>query len=276
MSLDSDEHLVRYLLGDVSDEEAERLDERSITDEEFGVRLRVLEDDLVDRYARGAPFDASLERFDRLHRRSEHLREKLKFTMAWHAVSARMEGGRTSDRRVHAGYSRRPLGIASAAALLLLACSAYLGLRTFHLSGELGEMRATMASTPSQKATPHQNPDTARAARSFLLRAPRRGPANEPAIVSIPAGTDKVELRLEVDTDSYTTYWTALRDSSSRRVVWRSHDLPVQSLDTSPVVTVTLPVTVLATRGYAVELSGVTRRGAAELIADYRIRVMLE
>ena len=77
MSSDSDEQLVRYLLGDVPEADADRLDERSITDDAFALRLRVIENDLVDRYARGEPFDASLERFERLYRASSHLRDKV-------------------------------------------------------------------------------------------------------------------------------------------------------------------------------------------------------
>src|SRR5437016_1683413 len=48
-----DDHLVRYLLGDLPEEEMDRLDELSVTDEEFVQRLRETEYDLVDACARG-------------------------------------------------------------------------------------------------------------------------------------------------------------------------------------------------------------------------------
>ena len=49
----SDDELVRYLLGVLPAEERERLEERSIVDEEIAERLVGLEQDLVDGYAAG-------------------------------------------------------------------------------------------------------------------------------------------------------------------------------------------------------------------------------
>jgi hypothetical protein len=46
-----DRQLLRYLFGQLSEVEQERLDEASIVDERVAWRLRVLEDDLVDAYA---------------------------------------------------------------------------------------------------------------------------------------------------------------------------------------------------------------------------------
>ena len=42
--------LIRYLVGRASEEEAEQLDELSVVDEEFAIRLRAVEHDLVDAY----------------------------------------------------------------------------------------------------------------------------------------------------------------------------------------------------------------------------------
>jgi len=50
----SDERLVRYLLGLLPPAETERLDEASIADDDTAARLRAVEYDLVDAYARGA------------------------------------------------------------------------------------------------------------------------------------------------------------------------------------------------------------------------------
>ena len=94
MTPDSDEHLVRYLLGELPDDEADRLDERSIMDDALALRLRQLENDLADRYVLGGPLDVSLEKFDRLHRRSSHLRDKVRFAEALHTLTAAPARGR--------------------------------------------------------------------------------------------------------------------------------------------------------------------------------------
>ncbi len=49
----NDQVLIRYLLGSLSEEEAERLDELGIADDAFAWRLRAVENDLVDGYVRG-------------------------------------------------------------------------------------------------------------------------------------------------------------------------------------------------------------------------------
>ena len=59
-----DQQLVRYLLRLLPDEEADRLDEMSIADEETVWRLRVAENDLVDGYVSGALTGETLERFE--------------------------------------------------------------------------------------------------------------------------------------------------------------------------------------------------------------------
>ena len=50
--LQRDEVLVRYLLGSLPHEEAERLDELSIADDTVASRLSEAENDLVDAYIR--------------------------------------------------------------------------------------------------------------------------------------------------------------------------------------------------------------------------------
>ena len=48
-----DELVVRYLLGALPDDDTECLDELSITDDEFVLRLRTVERDLIDAYVKG-------------------------------------------------------------------------------------------------------------------------------------------------------------------------------------------------------------------------------
>ena len=87
MSADSDEYLIRYILRDLPESEAERLDERSVTDEAFAQRLRDFENDLVDRYAREDATDESLNRFEQRVRDSSYLRNKVQFARALQKVS---------------------------------------------------------------------------------------------------------------------------------------------------------------------------------------------
>ncbi|HET9365082.1 MAG TPA: hypothetical protein VFP71_08765, partial [Candidatus Angelobacter sp.] len=59
----NDELLIRYLLGDLPAEQAEQLDELSVTDNEFAWRLNGVENDLVDGFVRGELEGETLQKF---------------------------------------------------------------------------------------------------------------------------------------------------------------------------------------------------------------------
>jgi hypothetical protein len=78
-SIQDDQQLVRYLLGLLPEEEAERFDEQSIVVDEFAVRLQSVENDLVDAYVSGTLEGDILERFESFYLASPLRREKVKF-----------------------------------------------------------------------------------------------------------------------------------------------------------------------------------------------------
>ena len=80
---DFDERLItRYLLGELPLQEAEVLDQLSFTDEEFALRLQVIENDLVDAYARGDLQGPALKHFTSVYLSSPKRRAKVKFAEA--------------------------------------------------------------------------------------------------------------------------------------------------------------------------------------------------
>jgi anti-sigma factor RsiW len=74
-----DRHLIRYLLGLLPDDEAERLDEQTLVDDEAAARLRSVENDLVDAYVSGTLDAEARERFESFYLASPRRREKVKF-----------------------------------------------------------------------------------------------------------------------------------------------------------------------------------------------------
>lgn len=74
--------LMRYLLGTLPPGEAERLDELSITDDEFAFRLSAAENDLVDSYVRGDLPTESADQFESAYLATSQRRQKLKFAQA--------------------------------------------------------------------------------------------------------------------------------------------------------------------------------------------------
>ena len=74
-----DEQLVRYLLGQLPDEESERLDALCLADDEVAGRLQAVENDLVDSYVNGTLAGPSLSQFQRIYLTSPRRLEKVRF-----------------------------------------------------------------------------------------------------------------------------------------------------------------------------------------------------
>src|SRR5262249_47518718 len=79
----TEELIVQYLLGSLSEEETERFDELCFVDDEFAERLSAVENDLVDNYVRGELSGRKLERFDSYYLASPRRREKVKIARSF-------------------------------------------------------------------------------------------------------------------------------------------------------------------------------------------------
>jgi hypothetical protein len=78
-SVPDSQQLERYLLGLLSEEDAERLDQASIQDDEVAARLRIAEDDLIDGYVRSTLPRDTAERFEAHYLSSARRRERVAF-----------------------------------------------------------------------------------------------------------------------------------------------------------------------------------------------------
>jgi anti-sigma factor RsiW len=74
----NEQMMVQYLLGSLSEEETERVEELGFIDDEFAVRLSAVENDLVDAYVRGKLSGEKLERFNSHYLASPKRRKKVK------------------------------------------------------------------------------------------------------------------------------------------------------------------------------------------------------
>lgn len=74
-----DEILTQYLLGSLTEEKTERLDELSLTDDQMAARLQMIENDLVDAYVRGELSGKTLSQFESSYLASPKRRERVSF-----------------------------------------------------------------------------------------------------------------------------------------------------------------------------------------------------
>src|ERR1700722_18106227 len=77
-----DQVLLRYLLGSLPEEEAERLDELSVVDDAIAWRLSAVENDLVDAYVGGQLSGGDLAEFKKCYLSSPRRLQKLEFAEA--------------------------------------------------------------------------------------------------------------------------------------------------------------------------------------------------
>jgi hypothetical protein len=87
-----------YLLGSLPETEAERLDELSVTDDQFVDALRIAEKDLIDAYVHGELSSKDLEKFNSYYLASPLRREKVKFAETFKILSEKDSiGKKTTD-----------------------------------------------------------------------------------------------------------------------------------------------------------------------------------
>ena len=294
-----DQILTRYLLGDSPQEEAERLDELSVADEEFAWRLSALENDLVDAYARGELSGKERERFEARYRLSARTREKVDFARGL-AVAVQRSG--TADAEPIAKQFSRPkksLGVSSlfiwtpaAAALAMLLVAGYLFMANHRLEQQLKAARndQRMQQLQSQLAQEQAAHATARdelerlkksqsnleqlKTASLVLPPPMRG-AGRLTSLSLRPGTDLVVLFLTLESQEFPSYQATLKETATNQVVWRSSELQPQSLGEKKVVPVSLPSALLKAQNYVVELAG-GPAGHSEVVGDYVFRAVLK
>jgi hypothetical protein len=217
-----DDQLINYLLGCLPEEEAERVDEESIIDDELAARLRLIEDELVDAYASGTLTGEKLQRFESFYLASPRRRRKAAFARTFldkidrpaqrlSAVPqpAVVTAAPKTPSRARASWSWAP----AAAAVLFLGLS-ILFLQHVNLRRELTEARrqvtaATERANAMSVALDEQRKAVAgatqaladaRAARplatiALVLRPQTRGVGPVP-IISIAAGSRTVPLDL--------------------------------------------------------------------------------
>jgi hypothetical protein len=96
-----DQVLIRYLLGSLPEEEAERLDELSIADDAFAWRLNSVENDIVDAYVRDELSGDHLALFKKFYLSSPRRLQKVEFAGALYSFGARTVTA--TDRAAQAG-----------------------------------------------------------------------------------------------------------------------------------------------------------------------------
>ena len=289
------DELVQYLLGVLPPEDAERLDEASIVDDDIAARLRRVEDDLVDSYVRGQLSGDTLAQFESHYLASPHRRERVAFAGRFLRAVDRVAGPVAADPPRAPAASKMISTLAVAATLSLVAGGALLlqtvrlgrGLRAAQsdrvaldqhardLEQQVGELRAANATATRELERVRESAtavvhDVATVALVLLPQTRSLGPV--PTLV-MPAGTERLGFELRLESNEYPAYQVGLRDPAVNTVVWRSGWIAAKTSGGQSAVRVAVPARALKPQHYSLDLSG-RSAGGGEVVGSYAFEIV--
>jgi hypothetical protein len=305
-----------YLLGELDEAEADALEIRLLQNDALFELAEAVEGDLLAALARG---DLAVgDRQNVLHRLAASPRGRARLALAEGLTSQALPRA-PLPFRPRVPRTERPVFrfAAMAAGVLVTAGGVWLALQTAHPGGMTTAARATRnkataavrnaaATPPPRQAMPAPTagpspaqaplaPKTSIAARPQAEQAPHRPPLaavvfelalsttrsaeQHHSVLTIPAGTQRVEIQLPLDDglgEPFKTYRAAVLDATSEAEIWSQEGLAPRAGKDGPMVVLSLPAAKLPEGLYKIDLRGHGEDGALELIGlpSFEVRLI--
>ncbi|MEA2174854.1 MAG: hypothetical protein QOD00_2446 [Blastocatellia bacterium] len=288
-NLDKDRVVVRYLLGELSDEEQVRLEEKYFGDDEFFEQVLVVEDELIDAYVGGELSARERELFEKRFSLSEKHHQRLAFARLLNksqtpATAADRTGTPAPEPvswwRSGFGFLRAQnpiIQFAPLALLLLIALALFSLVRWRQQSGPSQSLAQQQENRepPPANVRPKQNSQGRPPATLLLVPGSVRsvGTANT---LSIPTDAEQATVQIILEEDSYKLYRAEIKRVGGHAVPLLKDGL-VESQATDAgerALVLKIPAQLLAAGDYQLRLGGVTAGQKTETIADYNFRVV--
>ena len=81
-------------------------------------------------------------------------------------------------------------------------------------------------------------------------------------------------MQLELEPNAYSLFSVSLLDQSGDQALWRSSKLKAKVAGDSKTISVSFRAAVLKPQNYVLRVSGISAKGAAEIVGDYPFRVV--
>ena len=283
--------MMRYLLGDVSDDEQIRLEEYYFVDDNVFEQLSALEDELIDDYVRGELGERQRRQFELHFVNSAERRRKLAFAESFsqylsNAYIAPAAAKReTWQQRITYWFDLRSTTARWAFAVVFAAVllgGAWLGLENWWLHTQLREMQAqqtelrqreeqlsrqlTQLKVPAIEGRPgpevaESQPHLLPIVALTLVPGVLRSSAEQKTLI-IPSGPHLVRLQLDLESQSYESYLATLETAEGSRI-WSKEGLKTMPESGGRTVVLELPSSLLGNKDYILNLRGV-RSGAVQ------------
>lgn len=283
-----DEVLVDYLLGALSVEETERVDELGVADDVVASRLQAVESDLVEAYVAGRLQGAGLERFTSHYLSSPVRRARVELAAALRTRPTR--GSIVPTRSL-------PRWALAAAALVAAVGMAYFAIENNRLRDQVSRsnaarvteqpavegLRADLERQRSAQESMRNEIDRLRKAepsgrssiQALVLMPLRRG-AGDVSTVSVSRDSGHLALSLRLEENTFPRYQATLRDSATRQTVWRSASIAARSANANEMLAVEVPAALLRSANYTLELTGSRENDVVVFVSSYAFRVVVE
>jgi cell division protein FtsL len=298
--------IVDYLLGDLPEAEAGRLDQLSVTDDEFAEFLEAVESELIDDYIRGELPEKRRAQFESHYLTSATRLERVAVART---ILRRADNADSSAqlrewiRPVRFAPAEKYQWIAIAAALVMLVLAGYLLLTNLQLQNQIAQMKEEHASLKkreeqlqrdlTQRSSMDRQKETELAITKEKLEALEKQLADHGSApvklfaftlsplqreiatipdVKIPTATESLVVTLKLERDDFPAYQTVLKNSSTDEILLKSK----AEKSTNHTVVVKFPSKILNSEDYILELSGITQNGRVEIISGYPFHVLIE
>lgn len=273
-ALDEQRIFRNYLLHELEEEEQDRLEERFLTDKEFGRLLAIEEADLIDDFVAGNLSESESERFRKHFLTTPARLEKLKFAMALDMYVAREPPAKAEPdaiEKVLAFFRARPLEAAFSVlgAVLILGAGLFLLLRLTDFGALRGDdLRQELVRVNREGG-----------ADSVPLSELRRGSASTPVLslrtdsdrgdagpetVELTSGVKLIRLLLEVSPASYDHFRAVLQTATGDDIA-TVENLKARDEDGARFVVVNVPAGFFSRGEFQVRLFGVEGGRAVDL-----------
>jgi hypothetical protein len=310
---DDDQEIVRYLLGHLPDDKAERFDEASIVDDDMASRLRSVENDLVDAYVGGTLAAETRARFETFYLSSPRRRHKVRSAQRFlNAVDRAHVSGAVNAAPAASGWalpSPRLAWSAVAAVFLLLACGVLViehvrlreGLSEARREGAASDRRIQMLTQQLEEgraekaealktlegaraplaarrpSAPGSSPPPASGSTTLaplaLVLSPQTRAPGPLPTVALSPALDRVGFELRLESNDFSRYRVDVKDPGSGRTVWRSAPVLARVVGGESFVSIAIPAARLAPQHYSLALAGLDAGGRMEPVASYTFQI---
>jgi hypothetical protein len=282
------ERAVRFLLGELPDDERDAIEERFFTDDDTFAELQEAEDDLADEYGRGGLSPERRARFEARFLQDEAGQSRVDFAQALRAAASRRHAPVPLAHRGPGAWGWAAAAVAALAlAGTLVALSRVRGVIT-----RLEEDRAALSRTAAEQegrarglqgevdrlqgrvADLEERLSGSLGRVVTLTLTPGLAREMQPlASLAIAPDTSRIELTLRLTDDAYPAYRVVIDTAEGRRL-WAGTASPTRVAGGGRALRVTIPAEVVEPGHYLATVEGLQPGQPGTPHADYVFRVL--